>query len=175
MAGDHRPLAGRVAGAEVDDGLTSPVLPSMRTRLAAEGVVAVGVVVAHRGAVAPAVRSADQALVDPGELERLVAELLLVDRAGGDVERPAPQQGSAVVGPEALGVEHPVVAHDVEHDPVAVVVGVERVEHVARRHLEPAHVGAGAAERDEADAGGAIVLPRVRERPRRPSRPRGRR
>ena len=122
-----------------------------------------GVVAAHRRAVAPAVRPADQALVDAGNSNGLVAELLLVDRAGGEVERPAPQQGRGVVGAEALGVEHPVVAHDVEHDAVAVVVGVERVEHVARRHLEPAHVGAVAAERDQPDPGGAVVLPRVRE------------
>ena len=138
-------------------------LPVDADQVAPEGVVPPDVVVAHRGAVAPAVGTADQSLVDPRELEGPVAQLLLVRRAGGQIERPAPEQGCAVVGTLALGVEHPVVADHVEHDAIAVVVGVERVEHVAGRHLEPPDVGAVAAERDEPDAGRTVVLPGVGE------------
>ena len=70
--------------------------------LAAEAVVALRLVAPHLGAVAPSVRPADEALVDAGELQGLVAELLLVRGAGAEVERPSPQHRRAVVRTEAL-------------------------------------------------------------------------
>ena len=70
VARDHRPLAGGVAVAEADHGLIAGLAVDA-DQVAAEGVVPLDVVVAHRGAVAPAVGTADQSLVDPRELEGL--------------------------------------------------------------------------------------------------------
>ncbi len=64
---------------------------------------------------------------------------------GDEVDRPAVEGRGALVGAEPVGVEHLRVAHDVDDDPVAVVVGVERVEDVAGLDVEPADVGGGAA------------------------------
>ena len=44
------------------------------------------------------------------------------------------------------------MADGIDHDARSIVVGVERVEHVARFDLEPAHVAAPATEWHEADA-----------------------
>ena len=57
------------------------------------------------------------------------------------VEVPALERGLPVIWPEQLRAEHGVVADHVEHDPVAVVVGIQRVEHVTGLDVVPDDVG----------------------------------
>src|SRR5690606_14461895 len=54
---------------------------------------------------------------------------------------------------------------DLEHHVGAVVVGVQRVEHVARGDVEPTNLVAAAAEGHPPDPGGVIVAPCVRKAP----------
>src|SRR5947199_351336 len=82
------------------------------------------------------VAAADDALVHPRELLTPIVEALLEDLPGGQIDRPAIERGAALVGPVVVGREHLRMANDVEHDAapavaVVVVVGVERVVHVA--------------------------------------------
>ena len=107
--------------------------------------------------VAVAVLQPDHAVGDAGELARAVVDLLLVHRAGRRVDRPPPEL-------RAREVHHRVApdvaeAGDVEHDRVAVLVGVHRVEHVAGVDVVPAHVGVGAVARHHAEPGRVVVVP----------------
>ena len=77
--------------------------------------------------VAVAVRRAGEALVDARELVAAVGERRSSSTLpGGAVERPALERRPTLVGAVEVGGEHLRVAHQVEHDGVAVVVGVER-------------------------------------------------
>ena len=62
----------------------------------------------------------------------------------------------------ALMKSQPVVARDVEHELVALVVGVHGVEDVAGVGVEPAHVGVAAVARHDAEPRAALRLPRER-------------
>jgi hypothetical protein len=83
----------------------------------------------------------------------------------GEIDGPAVECGRTFVRAEVIVVEHLGVPHHVEDDRVTLVIGVHRVEHVARFHVEPAHVGIAALPRDYADAGRVFRVPRVREPP----------
>ena len=80
-----------------------------------------------------------------------------------EVDRPAVERRRAFVRAEAVAVEHLRVADDVEHDAVAVVVGVQRVEHVAGLDVEPPDVVGRGLPRQDADASGVVRVPPVGE------------
>ena len=91
-------------------------------------------------AVAVAVRPADNPVIDAGEFLVSVIEALLGHFPGGRVDdppvkcqRPLPGEHRDVVGA--------FVAHQVGHNPAAVVVGVEGVEDPAGVHFEPPDAG----------------------------------
>ena len=67
-----------------------------------------------------------------------------------------PRGGHRVLPPE-LGI-----ADDVHHDGAVLVEGVQRVEDVARRDVEPTDVAVRPPARHDADAGAVLVAPPVR-------------
>jgi hypothetical protein len=87
--------------------------------------------------VAVTVRSAQQSFVDTREFLGVVVEPGLVHLTVGEVDGPAVQGGGAFMGTVTLRVEYLRVSHDVEHDRVVFVVGVERVKDVAGFEVEP--------------------------------------
>ena len=105
------------------------------------------------------------AIGNAGELARFVVEVALGHRAGGPVEAPFMQPRTRFgvgcfahfhrrgIAPD-LG--HP---HAVDHGFVAFVDGVERMEAIARLHVEPLHIGIGAFPRHDTKAGRVIVAP----------------
>ena len=85
-------------------------------------------------------------------------------RTGGGVDRPAPQCGRAALdGPVRRALEHAGPAHGVEHEAVAVVVGVEGVEDVAGVDVDPGDVAVEVVAGDEPEPGGVVRLPVVGE------------
>ena len=62
-----------------------------------------------------------------------------------------------------MGVEHPLVAHDVEHDVVAVVVGVHGMKDVAGLDVEPGDVLGTAFALEQPDTCPVGRVPPVRE------------
>ena len=113
--------------------------------------------------VAVAVALGRQALVGPGELLRTVVEAITQHLAGGRVDGPAVEGLRGVGRSVEVDREHRVVAHDIDDDIGAVVVGVERMEHVARVDLDPLGVGRRAVARHHADARGVVGIPPVRQ------------
>ena len=102
--------------------------------------------------------------VEARELRHRVEDRPLLGAAGAAIEAPAVrvrahrvdvhhllQPGPRPVG--RIGPRHRIALEvAVEHDLVAVLVGVDPVQHVGRRRLEPLHVGAGPAPRHHAEA-----------------------
>ena len=60
-----------------------------------------------------------------------------------------------------VGDEHLRVAHDIENDRVTLLVGVERVEDIARLDIEPTHITGAARARHDADTGWIARVPPV--------------
>jgi DNA-binding CsgD family transcriptional regulator len=130
-----------------------------------EGVVDL----ADDGAVAVAVRPGNDPLVDPRELLEPVVEPVAGDPGGGRVQGPPVQRDRAVPA-QGRHVEGPGVGDDIHDDlAVAVVVGVQGVEHPARLDLEPADLRRAAVPGQQADPGLVVGVPRVGQ-----SQPRGR-
>src|SRR5215216_1697022 len=95
--------------------------------------------------------STDDAVVHPRELLRPVVEPLLDDLPGVEVDRP-PVQGRWQLGRSVdVGGEHLGMPGDVDDNGAACVVGVERVEDVARLDFVPTHVGIAAVTGHHAD------------------------
>ena len=101
----------------------------------------------------------DAGVGDAREIHAAIVERLLLHRAAREVEAETVQgdlarsEPVARVAPEILQPTH------VEDDAVALVVGVQAVEDVARLDLEPAHFGAPGAARQDADPRRVVIAP----------------
>jgi hypothetical protein len=98
----------------------------------------------HRNGVSVPMAFGDQALIDARELLRVIVKAGFADLSVGEIDRPTVQGGRPLVGTRAVAIEHLPVSHHVEHDRVALVIGVHRMKHVARFDVEPAKIRAGA-------------------------------
>ena len=103
-------------------------------------------------------------LVDARELLGVVVEPVLAHLVGEQVDGEPGHRRGTLVGSVEDGGEHPVVAHDVDDDGVAVLVGVEGVEDEARVDLEPAHVVAAALAGQQAQSRRVVGVPGVGQR-----------
>ncbi len=130
------------------------------------GAVEVDAVVAHFRRVTVAVAVEPDPRVVAREFLGPVVDPGLGDAAGDRVDHPAVECRQRVAErAEPVGHHHRVVAAEVDHHGAVVgVEGVERVEHEARVDVAPDDLVGGAVAREEADAGGPVVLPRERER-----------
>src|SRR5207237_9894674 len=154
VTGAERPRRGRAA--------LQVVLPD-RGPLRARAVVEPGL--AGDG-VAEAVAAADETLVDARELHDDVVERRRLDAAARAVDAPATQARRVLIAVARVldrlhGHEvEPAVARDVDDGRITIVVGVHRVEDVARVGVEPADVRVAAAARHDAEARAPLRLPR---------------
>ena len=103
--------------------------------------------------------------VVPRELLGPVVEACLGDPLGHRVDHPPVERRQVVAERTEPVVDHDrVVAADVDDDrAVGGVVGVERVEDVARVDVAPDHVVGRAVAGEQADAAGAVGVPLERE------------
>src|SRR5277367_403368 len=150
-------LAQRLFGAE-----------GARLGAAAEKVMleqGVGALKTFRGRrrIAVAMPFADQALVDARELLRVIVEAGFTYLVVGEIDRPTVQGGRPLIGAGVVAREHLGVSHDVEHDRVALVIGVHRMKYVAGFDIEPAHIRIPALAWHHADASWVLRVPRVGE------------
>src|SRR5689334_21674694 len=101
--------------------------------------------------------AAEPEIVDTGELLGTVVAAFTAHGAGRQVDRPAVQGGPAFARPAPVAVEHPRIAHHVEHQHLvaAAVFGVrvQRVVDVAGLDVEPTHVFVAAFAGHDADTG----------------------
>ena len=100
-----------------------------------------------------------QPVVDARELDGPVVQLALGNLAGAEVDRPTPQHA---VGFEATGAPPQLgIANGLQHNRIAVVVGVGDVEYVARIDVEPAHLTERVVPSEHAEPGTVVVVPAV--------------
>src|SRR6476620_2123573 len=116
------------------------------------------------GRIAVPMPLADEAFVHAGKLLPTIVEARFAHRVVCEIDGPAVQCGRALARPQVVAVEHLRVPYDVEHDGVAVVVGVHGVKYEARFHVKPANVGIAAIAWHHTNAGRMLRIPRVRER-----------
>ena len=162
--GDEHELAGRAPGSEVVDFRGAGVEVVLEVR---GGVERVGRVGPHR--VPVAVLRREQRLVHARELLTALVDEFVADLARREIDRPAVQRRRTAavrtVDELALGREHRRVPGHVDDDGAVVrVVGVHRVEHVARVDLGPLHVRVATVTRHHTDARRRIGVPTERER-----------
>ena len=100
---------------------------------------------------------ADDAVSHPGEFGGTVVHLLFAHLAGGGVDGEPPQFRRRKV--HGRFAPHVAEAGQVEHDGVAVLVGIHGVEDVAGVDVVPSHLIVGAVARHHAQPGRVVVVP----------------
>ena len=111
----------------------------------------------HRHHVAVTMLEADKGIGDTREFSTTIIDLLFGDGTRFHIEREAPQHGCREIHRRVT--PHVRKTRHIEHNLVAFLVTVHRVEHVTRVDVEPLHVRIAALARHHAKARRVVVIP----------------